>query len=148
MHWIAFGLGVGALPLAPGTFGTLLAVPLYLLLDALSAGPYLLVVAVLFLAGVGICGQTARALAVHDHPAIVFDEVVGFLIAMTAAPTGAWWIVAGFVLFRLFDIWKPWPVRWVDRRVAGGWGIMLDDAVAGFYAAAVLQLAAFLNGAG
>lgn len=145
LHWPALGFGLGAAPFAPGTFGTLLGIPVYLLLADLPLIGYLCAVAGLFLIGVAACRVTARALGVHDHPAIVFDEVVGFLITMTLAPPGWWWLAAGFALFRLFDIWKPWPVRWIDRHVHGGVGIMLDDALAGVYALAVLQLLAWLT---
>jgi phosphatidylglycerophosphatase A len=140
VHWPALGFGLGAAPFAPGTFGTLLGIPVYLLLAAWPLIGYLLAVAVLCLIGVVLCHITARALGVHDHPAIVFDEVVGFLVTMTLAPAGGWWLAAGFVLFRLFDIWKPWPIRWIDRRVHGGVGIMLDDVLAGVCALLVLQL--------
>jgi phosphatidylglycerophosphatase A len=143
VHWPALGFGLGAAPFAPGTVGTLLGIPLYLLLAGLPLTAYVSVVAGLFLLGIAACRLTARALDVHDHPAIVFDEVIGFLIAMTLAPPGAGWLVAGFALFRLFDIWKPWPIRWVDRRVQGGTGIMLDDALAGLYALVVVQLIAW-----
>jgi len=144
VHWPALGFGLGAAPFAPGTFGTLLGIPLYLLLAGLPLIAYAGAVAGLFLLGIVACRITARSLGVHDHPAIVFDEVVGFLIAMALAPADARWLAAGFVLFRLFDIWKPWPIRWIDRRVRGGLGIMLDDALAGIYALLVLQLAARL----
>lgn len=139
LHVLAFGLGAGAAPLAPGTFGTLAAVPLYLLLAPLATPVYLLVVLVLALAGVFLCGYTARRLGVHDHPGIVWDEIVGYLLTMSFAPRQALWMVAGFLLFRLFDIWKPFPIRRVDSRVRGGLGIMLDDLLAAVYAAAVMQ---------
>lgn len=142
-HWPALGFGLGAAPFAPGTFGTLLGIPVYLLLAGSSLPVYLATVAALFLLGIAVCGVTARSLGVHDHPAIVFDEVVGFLVAMTLAPRGVGWLVAGFALFRLFDIWKPWPIRWIDRHVHGGLGIMLDDALAGVYALLVLQAVAW-----
>ena len=104
----------------------------------------------LLVLGVWLCGATARALAVHDHPAIVWDEIVGYLVTMTAAPAGWVWVILGFAVFRLFDIVKPWPIRLADKRVPGGFGIMFDDVLAGLYALAVLQLAelAFLKTAG
>ncbi len=142
VHFLAFGCGAGAVPRAPGTFGTLAAVPLYLLVQDLSVAVYLVLAGVLFAVGIWLCGATARDIGVHDHGGIVWDEVVGFLLTMTAAPRGWHWVLAGFLLFRLFDIWKPWPIRQLDRRVSGGLGIMLDDAVAGAYAALLLQLAA------
>ena len=137
---VALGFGSGLLPVAPGTAGTLAAVPLYLLLQDLPLGTYLTVVLVFLFGGILVCGYTAARLGVHDHPAIVWDEVVGYLVTMTAAPAGWSWLAAGFVLFRLFDILKPWPIGWLDRRVHGGTGIMLDDVIAGVFAAALLQM--------
>lgn len=142
VHFLAFGFGSGLAPFAPGTVGTLAAVPLYLMLEQLSLPLYLLMVAVAFFVGVWICGVSGRELGVHDHGGIVWDEFVGFWITMAAAPSGWGWIVVGFLLFRLFDIWKPWPIRWADRRVSGGLGVMLDDLIAGIYAALFLQLSA------
>ncbi|HHH48951.1 MAG TPA: phosphatidylglycerophosphatase A [Gammaproteobacteria bacterium] len=143
VHFLAFGLGSGAAPVAPGTFGTLAAIPLYLLLAPLPLWGYLLAVAAVSLAGIWLCGRTSRDLGVHDHPGIVWDEFAGYLVTMIAAPAGWLWIAAGFVLFRLFDILKPWPIRWIDRRVHGGLGIMLDDLLAGVLAALVLQAVAW-----
>ena len=137
---LALGFGSGLVPRAPGTAGTLVAIPLYLLLQNLSLQLYVPLVVGLFLLGIPICTHTARRLGVHDHPGIVWDEIVGYLLTMTFAPPGWQWVVAGFVLFRLFDIVKPWPIGWCDRKVTGGFGIMLDDLLAGVMAAAVLQL--------
>lgn len=145
-HFLSLGFGSGLAPVAPGTFGTLAAIPVYWLLLPLDLGIYLFIVLLLGLLGIALCGYTARALGVHDHGAIVWDEVVGYLITMAAAPSGWIWILVGFVLFRLFDILKPWPIRWVDRQVHGGLGIMLDDVLAGLMAWAVLQTAAVLLG--
>ncbi|NOX92438.1 MAG: phosphatidylglycerophosphatase A [Gammaproteobacteria bacterium] len=143
IHFLAFGFGSGAMPYAPGTFGTLAALPVYLLMQPLSLWAYLFVVAVMTSVGVWLCHVTSRDLGVHDHAGIVWDEIVGYLITMIAAPPGWQWIIAGFVLFRFFDIIKPWPISWVDRRVHGGLGIMLDDVLAAIFALAVLQGAAF-----
>jgi phosphatidylglycerophosphatase A len=140
---VALGFGSGLFPVAPGTAGTLAAIPLYLLLKDLPLTVYLAVVVVLLLGGILVCGYTAECLGVHDHPAIVWDEVVGFLITMTAVPAGWLWVAAGFVLFRLFDVLKPWPIGWLDRRVHGGTGIMLDDVIAGVFAAIVLQVVVY-----
>ena len=137
---VTCGLGAGAMPVAPGTFGTLVAIPVYLLLFPLSVTIYTGLLVALFVLGVWLCAYTARALRVHDHPGIVWDEIVGYLITMTAAPFSWKWILAGFFLFRFFDIVKPWPIRWLDERIPGGLGIMLDDVLAGFYAAVCLQL--------
>jgi len=140
LHLLAFGLGSGGVPKAPGTVGTLAAVPLYLLLLPLSPALYAFVVLVMFVFGVWLCGRVSQDLGVHDHGGIVWDEWVGFLITMAWAPPGWLWVLAGFLLFRLFDIWKPWPIGWLDRRVSGGLGIMVDDVLAGIYGLVVLQL--------
>nr|VFJ63026.1 MAG: phosphatidylglycerophosphatase [Candidatus Kentron sp. FW] len=113
--------------------GTVVGVVFYICLQHLPLPWYILTVAILFILGVWSCGITARAIGVHDHPTIVWDEIVGFLVAMTAAPTGWGWILLGFALFRLFDIVKPWPIRFIDTYVRGGLGIMLDDLLAGIY---------------
>lgn len=139
IHFLAFGFGSGHAPRAQGTFGTLAAIPLYWMLASLPLGGYLAVVVAMFALGVWLCGRTARDMAVHDHPGIVWDEFVGFLITMTAAPLAWQWVLAGFVLFRVFDIVKPWPIRWLDRQVHGGLGIMIDDVLAGVFAAICLQ---------
>jgi len=146
VHFLAFGFGSGLSPKAPGTMGTLVAIPLYLLLSPLPLLGYLLVLVVMSLAGIWLCGESSRRLGVHDHGGIVWDEFVGFLLTMTAAPQGWVWIALGFALFRLFDIWKPWPVRIADRQIHGGLGIMLDDLLAGVYAWLLLQLAAHFAG--
>jgi len=140
VHWLAFGCGAGAAPVAPGTFGTFLTVPVYVLLGGWPLSVYLFVTAAMLALGVWLCGRTARDLGVHDHPGIVWDEVVGFLITMIGAPQGWVWVVMGFVAFRVFDIFKPWPIRWLDRHMPGGMGIMADDVLAGIYAATVLQV--------
>jgi phosphatidylglycerophosphatase A len=147
LHLLAFGFGAGLSPRAPGTMGTLVAVPLYLLVSLLPLWGYLAVTAVVAVAGVWICGWSAARLGVHDHPGIVWDEIAGYLVTMILAPAGLAWVLAGFVLFRLFDILKPWPIGWLDRRVGGGLGIMLDDLVAGVFAFCCLQLGAYLLGA-
>ena len=141
-HWLAYGFGSGLFPWAPGTAGTLAAIPLYLLLQPLPLGWYLGALLLMTLIGVWACGKTARELQAHDPAAIVWDEILGFLLAMTAAPPGWLWILAGFILFRLFDIVKPWPIRVLDRRGRGGLGIILDDLAAGAMAWLSLQVAA------
>ncbi len=143
VHFLAFGLGSGLAPKAPGTFGTLAAVPFYLLLAMLPLWAYGVVVIAATLAGVWICGESSRRLGVHDHSGIVWDEFVGLWITLFAAPSGWWWLCLGFGLFRLFDIWKPWPIRVADSRVAGGFGIMLDDVLAAIYALICLQAVAW-----
>ena len=144
VHCLAFGFGSGLAPKAPGTFGTLAAVPLFMLLSYLSLSEYLFVVIFASVVGIYFCGQTAKDLGVHDHPGIVWDEFVGFWITMIAVPVSWWSIVLGFALFRLFDIWKPWPIKWVDKHVDGGFGIMFDDVLAGLLALGSLHLLIYL----
>ena len=137
---LGLGLGSGCARRAPGTAGTVLAVPLcWLAQYALSPWGFAALTAVLCLVGVGICGRSARLLGVHDHPAIVWDEIAGLFITLVGAPQGWPWLVAGFALFRLFDILKPWPISLADRRLSGGFGIMADDILAGLAACACLQ---------
>ena len=140
VHLLAFGFGTGLSPVAPGTVGSLVGVLLaWLTLDMglpLQVG----VAAAISLSGIWICGESARRIGVHDHGGIVWDEIAGMYITLLAAPpTVAGWIL-GFVLFRFFDIVKPWPIRDLDHRLGGGTGIMLDDLVAALYAAFLLAL--------
>jgi len=143
VHWLAFGLGSGLAPFAPGTFGTLVAIPIYYLFSGLDLWLYLGVTAAMFLVGVHLCGRTSGDLGVPDHPGIVWDEIVGYLVTMIAAPDGWPWVIAGFVLFRLFDILKPWPIGLADRRIKGGKGIMVDDIIAGLMGAILIHAVAY-----
>lgn len=139
-HLFSLGFGSGLSPYAPGTMGTLAAIPFYLLLSLLELPAYLIVIAVGFVLGVYLCHYTSKALKVHDHPGIVWDEFIGYWITMIAAPAMTWQcVLAGFLLFRIFDIVKPWPVNIADKKVPGGLGIMIDDVLAGLYAFASLQ---------
>lgn len=141
IHFLAFGLGSGAAPYAPGTFGTLAVIPLYLLLVSYLTWPiYAVVVTLMFFLGVWLCDRTEKDIGTHDHSGIVWDEFVGYLVTMFYAPAGWLWIIIGFFLFRLFDIWKPYPIRQLERRYRNGFGNMIDDVVAGLYAGIVLQL--------
>ena len=142
IHFLAFGLGSGLAPKAPGTFGTLAAIPFYLLFQYLPLWNYGLVLLVSMVLGIWLCDRTSKDLGVHDHPGIVWDEFVGYWITMFAAPAGWLWVVIGFVLFRIFDIWKPWPISFLDKKVHGGLGIMIDDVMAGIFALVSLQLIA------
>ena len=140
IHFLAFGFGSGLAPIAPGTFGTLAAIPLYLIMQPLSLTVYLLITTVVCVIGIWICGKSSEMLGVHDHSGIVWDEFAGYFITMIAAPTGWIWILIGFALFRLFDIWKPWPISVLDKQVHGGLGIMVDDILAGVFALIGLQI--------
>lgn len=140
VHLLSLGFGSGLSPVAPGTFGTLAAVPLYLLIQPLSLTYYLLIIFLSLVAGFYLCGETAKELGVHDHGGIVWDEIVGFFITMIAVPLDWKWILAGFILFRFFDIVKPWPIKWIDSKIEGGVGIMLDDVLAGIFALIGLHL--------
>jgi len=141
VHFLAFGFGAGLSYRAPGTMGTLVAVPLVMLLLHLPLIIYLCCIAVLSLFGIYLCGESARRLGVHDHPGIVWDEITGFAITMIAVPNTWTYLLAGFVLFRLFDITKPWPIREADHRLIGGFGIMLDDVIAGIFSCVLLHIA-------
>jgi phosphatidylglycerophosphatase A len=139
IHFIAFGFGSGLAPTAPGTVGTLVGIPFFFLMASLSLGSYLVLTLLLFLFGVWVCDQSSKMLGVHDHGGIVWDEIVGYLVTMIAAPSGWGWVAMGFILFRIFDIFKPWPISYLDKHVSGGMGIMIDDVLAGIYALLVLQ---------
>jgi len=134
LHWPAFGFGLGLIPLGPGTWGSLLGIPLYLLLMPLGFYAYMGCVVFAFIAGIWLCGESARRIGAHDHPGIVWDEVVGMMFTLAAVPPEWPWILAGFLAFRVADIWKPWPIRDLDHSLGGGLGIMLDDVVAAAYA--------------
>ena len=142
VHFLAYGFGAGLSPKAPGTMGTLAAVPLYVLLMYAGTWAYLAGLVFALVAGVFICGYTAGKMGVDDPGPVVWDEVAGYLLTMLGLPFGIAWMAAGFALFRLFDIWKPWPIRWLDRNIKGGIGIMLDDVVAALVSCAILNVAA------
>ncbi|MDX1573000.1 MAG: phosphatidylglycerophosphatase A [Methylophaga sp.] len=142
--FLACGLGSGLIPKAPGTFGTLAAIPVLLLMQPLSLLCYLLLTAAFFVIGIWISSRAIKIFQRDDPSEVVWDELVGFLITMIAAPTGWQWLLLGFVLFRIFDIWKPWPVSLADQKLHGGLGIMLDDVIAGIYALIILQIIALL----
>lgn len=141
VHFLAHGLGTGWVPVAPGTVGSLVGVALFWLMAPLPPLRYAAITVILGVAGVFICGQTARDLGAHDPGSIVWDEMVGFLVAMYLLPRDWRWILAGFVIYRLFDIWKPFPIRVVERELGVGTGIIADDIVAGIYTVVILHLA-------
>lgn len=142
-HFLAFGFGAGLSPKAPGTVGTLVAVIIFVGLSFLPVLAYLIVVSVSFVLGVWVCDRVARDLADDDPSGVVFDEFVGFWLAMTLVPPSWYWILMGFLLFRFFDIIKPWPISWFDRNIKGGLGIMVDDVVAGAVTWIILQTAIY-----
>ncbi len=143
VHFLALGFGSGLIRPAPGTWGTLAGVPLYLaVVHYISpfSVTYLVLIALLFLLGIYLCGRAAKDVGVHDHGAIVWDEIVGLLITFVWVPPTLVNLIIGFLLFRLFDIVKPWPIKLLDRHVHGGFGIMIDDVLAGVFACTLLIL--------
>ena len=143
LHWLATGFGSGLSPFAPGTVGTLAAIPFYWLMSYLPLSVYIAVTVVAAIAGIWICQSATKAIGQDDHGSIVWDEFVGFWITMIAAPKGLLWLLAGFLIFRFFDIIKPWPIRWLDRYVKGGLGIMVDDVLAGLFGLLVMQIGVY-----
>ena len=138
--FLAFGFGSGLAKKMPGTLGTLAAMPLYLALQATTSEIYALATVFSVLVGIYLCEIAARKLQVHDYGGIVWDEIAGLLLTLWGVPFSWQNLLLGFVLFRVFDIFKPWPIRWVDRHVAGGLGIMLDDVLAAGFAQLLLQV--------
>lgn len=141
VHFLAYGFGSGLVPFAPGTMGTMVGVVIFWFMAPLSALYYIAITLAMAIAGIFICDQTARDMGKVDPGAIVWDEIVGFLVAMILLPSGWRWILAGFILFRLFDIWKPYPINLIEQKFHGGFGIMADDIVAAFYVLAILHAA-------
>ena len=139
-HFLAFGYGLGTMPIAPGTFGSLLGILYFWLLQPLGWGLYIFVTLLAMAFGVWLCERVSKDLGVHDHSGIVWDEVVGILLTFLYAPPSCSVMIVGFLLFRLFDIWKPWPIRYVDNSIKGGLGIMLDDVLAALPAWFFLQI--------
>jgi phosphatidylglycerophosphatase A len=139
-HLLAFGFGAGLMPRAPGTWGTLVAFPIFALVRFGGTAAVLAAALLLFVAGVWSAGVAGRALGVSDHGGIVIDEIAAFLLVLACAPAGPLWWLTAFLLFRAFDIFKPWPVSWADRTVKGGFGVMLDDMLAAAYAIGALLL--------
>jgi phosphatidylglycerophosphatase A len=136
--FLAFGFGSGLAKKAPGTFGTLAGIPLYLLIAQTDWWVYGVLTLLAMLAGIWLCGVAAKKLGEHDFGGIVWDEIAGLLVTLWAVPLTWQNICLGFVLFRFFDIVKPWPIKWADKNVQGGLGIMLDDVLAGLFAALLL----------
>jgi phosphatidylglycerophosphatase A len=137
---LAFGFGSGLSPIAPGTMGTIVAIPFVFVLKNLSFLWFWVFLVAAFLVGVWLCGRVSSRLGVHDHGGIVWDEIVGYWLTVAFVPLQWWWLLAAFLLFRFFDIFKPWPIRQLDKNISGGFGIMIDDVLAALYSMAVLAL--------
>jgi phosphatidylglycerophosphatase A len=142
---IATGFGLGNFPFMPGTFGTLGGIVLYVCLLPFSLPIYIVAIMLAFIFGCWLCEEVAKAMKVYDHKSVVWDEIVGYCVAMIAVPRGLVWICAGFVLFRLFDIIKPWPISWVDKKMKNGLGMMLDDVLAGVAVCLILNIYVYLS---
>ena len=141
-HFMAFGFGAGTMAKAPGTWGTLVGLPFIWFWQQLPTWGYASMLLLTTLFGFWLCGRVARDLGVHDHGGIVWDEMVGIWITLWLVPPGWLWLLLGFVVFRVLDILKPWPISWIDRHIHGGIGIMLDDVLAGVLACLLLQAVA------
>lgn len=137
-YFIAFGFGSGLSTVAPGTMGTLAAIPLYLAVSKLALPLYLVIVAIFYVLGVYVCERVSRDLGENDYSGIVWDEIVGYLLTMAFVPMSLSALLLGFVLFRVFDIIKPPPIRQIEARVGGGQGVMLDDVLAAIPAGLIL----------
>jgi phosphatidylglycerophosphatase A len=144
-HFCALGFGSGLAKKAPGTFGTLIGMPLFLLIAELGFYSQLAIIFVMFLVGIYFCDKTGKALGVSDHGGIVWDEIVAIMLVLTVTPYQWQWWLAAFLLFRLFDIWKPAPIRQCDAKVKGGFGVMLDDLLAAIYAMISLKILLWLS---
>jgi phosphatidylglycerophosphatase A len=138
--FLAFGFGSGLSPFAPGTMGTLVAIPFAIVLKSLGPMGFWIVLVLAFLSGIKLCEQASCKLGVHDHGGIVWDEMVGYWLAVAFVPLQWQWLLAAFVLFRFFDIVKPWPIRQFDRKVSGGFGIMIDDVIAALFTMIILAV--------
>ena len=133
-HFFSLGFGSGLAPKAPGTFGTIIGLPLFLLISSYGLSVKLAIIAALFIIGIYCCDKTGKALGVADHGAIVWDEIVAMMLVLVFSPlTWLGWLVA-FCLFRLFDIWKPFPISYFDAKLKNGFGVMFDDLLAAIYA--------------
>lgn len=140
VHFLALGFGSGLVPVMPGTFGSLAAIPLLLLCMSLSTPSFIAITLIASVVGIYLCGKTADDMQVHDHGSIVWDEIAGMFVTFLFLPVTASSLILGFLLFRLFDILKPWPIGIIDKRLHGGTGIMLDDLLAGAMACVCLHI--------
>lgn len=145
---LAFGFGSGLAKKMPGTMGTVAAIPIYLLFVQANSWIYSILTILVCVVGIRICDEAAKKLGEHDFGGIVWDEIAGLLITMWAVPFTAYNLLVGFILFRVFDIIKPWPIKWADQKVEGGLGIMLDDVLAGIIAGIGLYFFSIYNNSG
>lgn len=139
VHMLAYGFGAGLSPFAPGTCGSFIVLPVYYLLMPLNIYYYCALTAIVCIAGIWICHKTSKDLGIHDPGGIVWDEVAGMFITLTAVPADWLWLIVAFFVFRFFDVIKPWPINWLDKNVKGGLGIMVDDIVAGLFSLLVMH---------
>ena len=146
VHFLAFGFGVGLLPKAPGTAGSVLGLLVAWLTFSIGLPWRIAIAGALIIIGIWICGESAKRLGTHDYRGIVWDEIAGMYVTLLAVPRELIFWAIGFALFRIFDIWKPWPIRDLDSTVAGGLGIMIDDLLASIFAILLLLLAGILIG--
>lgn len=144
-YFICYGLGSGLLPKMPGTWGTAMAVSVYCVLAKLPVIPYMLCIMLLGLYAISACDQLSKEIGVHDDPGMNIDEFIGYLVTMIGMPVTGWAVVLGFAYFRLFDIWKPWPIRWFDKNVGGGFGMIIDDVIAGLAAMIALHITGWIG---
>lgn len=140
VHFLALGFGSGLSPKAPGTMGTLAAIPLYLICAQFSLNIFIAITIFISIVGIWICDKASKDAGVHDHGAIVWDEIAGFFITMIAVPATWQAIIVGFIFFRILDIAKPWPISIADKKIGGGFGIMVDDVIAGILACVLMHL--------
>jgi phosphatidylglycerophosphatase A len=143
-HFLALGFGSGLNPRMPGTCGTFIAIPLFAALMLTPEFVHYIVITLLFAIGIPICARTGKALGVADHSGIVWDEIVAFMLVLEFTPFAWPWWLAAFLLFRLFDIWKPFPIRQCDMKMKGGFGVMFDDLLAAVYAIAAVKAVQWL----
>jgi phosphatidylglycerophosphatase A len=138
-HFFGLGFGSGLAPTAPGTFGTLVGFPLFWLISVYALSTQLIIIFTLFLIGIYFCGVTGKAIGVSDHGGIVWDEIVAMMLVLAFTPNQWQYWLAAFILFRLFDIWKPYPIRQFDAKLKNGFGVMFDDLLAAIYAIICVQ---------
>ncbi len=138
-HFFSLGFGTGLAPKAPGTVGTLVGLPLFYLIANYTFTTHIIIVSLSFIFGIWCCHRTGIAIGVADHGSIVWDEIAAMMLVLTFTPSTVFYWVLAFLLFRLFDIWKPYPISVIDAKVKGGFGVMLDDLLAAIYAIIVLK---------